>query len=765
VAWIERDGFMDREEANHVLRALETYDAMFGSVSAPASLRRLLSVRIDQPKVWYGWPSYVPEAVAWRVRGKTYDNGVLADLLCLAAEVTLARALGRWLDPRAAPLMVLFHALLPGALVWAHFFNVTLAVMALTYLALLAVLRAGAWDHWPRALMAGLACAAVTVAKSTTVFLWAPLAAVTAGRALMARDGRTGRVRNLAVFSLGLVPAAVHYGLAWEPLQWWATRVREIYAFESGWASLRRGAWMRPHEVLLPLHIALSVLGLIAMLSRRESRWRGAALALWPIPSLVGVFLTGGFPGTTRDVLPLVVAPALLASLAYARLPRASRLAVLWTLLGFGCLFVPINFSRRFDDTAVGRHLAWLRPYIDGTPNIRLRPHPPVLQATIAALTANLGSGACSCLPAAPHPVSPGDPRPTVLLDHSLIGPESLIVASALAGEKLPWNLGYAPYALPTPLFRTTVGCASAVLLGEPPFQAEYFGVEEASIAAGRELLRDWGEGTVLGTWPGFGTLTVRRSTEPPLCRISNQEAVDVWLGRWTAGGGEGRYYSDYLRLLLTGGDSATLTSSMASVRQAADERRRRLQAGDGVSAALFGEEGVVRGVLASLGRMRVAAAADSTETSPDILWLRRGSALPLGLPPLKLGDGAFALQWGPARFPSRVAPGGRLIGTLAVTNRGDESWPSLREARGPAYSVRLGCRILDAAGNEVPSPLARGDLPRSVAPGMETSISISIDAPRSPGTYRLECDLLQEQYAWFSPHGNPKVTVDFTTG
>jgi len=760
--WIQRDGFIDREEANHVQRALETYDAMFGSASEPPSLRRLVAVRIDQSKVWYGWPSYVPEAIAWRVLGRTYDNGVLANICCLLAIVALSGAIGWWFDPRAAPLAALFHAMLPGALVWAHFFNVTLAVMALTYLAVLALLRASAWERRAQAVVAGLVCAAVTVAKATTVFFWAPLLAVTAARALIPRDRRAVAARNLSLFVLATLPAAAHYALGWEPLRWWAARVHQIYAFESGWASFRRGAWMRPLEVLLPFHLALCVLGFMAMLARRDRRWLGLALALWPVPSLLGVFLTGGFPGTTRDVLPLVLAPCLIASLALARRAPLERLSVLWSLLAFGGLFVSINFSSRFDDTAMGRHLTWLRPYIDGTPTIRLRPYPPVLDSVILALRASGAGGACSCLPAAPYPLPPGDPRPVVLLDHNMIGPENLTVAFALGGEKLPWNLGYVPYPLPTPLLRTALGCAQAIVVGGPTFTAEYYGADQRA-RIGREMVLHWGRAMPVGQWPGFGQLTLRQSTERPLCEMGEQRDVEEWLARWPVGGGEGSYYGDYLRLLLAGGDPPVLGSMMATIREAAGRRLRRLEENHDTVATMFGEEGVARGVLASLQQMRVldAARADPSAWSA-LLWLRRGSALPLKLSPPKLGAGGFAFQWDAAGFPSRVRPGRPLIGYVSVVNRGAEIWPSRREARGEAYAVRVGCRILDEGGTEVRPAVARGDLPGSVSPGERATLWMHIDAPTAPGAYRLECDLLQELHEWFSAHGNAKLTAGF---
>jgi hypothetical protein len=245
---------------------------------------------------------------------------------------------------------------------------------------------------------------------------------------------------------------------------------------------------------------------------------------------------------------------------------------------------------------------------------------------------------------------------------------------------------------------------------------------------------------------------------------MTEQPAVDAWVKRWPTGGREGRYYGDYLRLLLTGGRPAELASVTVLVREAAEERLRTLQAGHDVPAAMFGEEGVTRDVRASLERMRILDPGQSLPSpSPELLWLREGSALPLRFAPVKLGDGGFKLQWDDVRFPAHLRRGEPLEGTVAVTNRGVETWPSLREARGPAYAVRLGCKVQAAGAGQDSLPNERSELPGAVAPGAHATIPVRIDAPPSPGAYRLECDLLQELHDWFSARGNPKLGVDFT--
>jgi len=765
VVWIHSDGMMDREEAHHVLRAIDTYDAAFGSATTPPSLRRLIKTRVDQVKPWYGWPAYLPVAICWKLFGRTYDNGVLANLFFWAAVCGLAGSIGFWFDRRSVPTIVLFHALLPGALIWAHFFNVTLAVVAMTYLAVCTLLFASSWQRRGRIAMSGLVCGVLTVAKSTTVFFWVPLAAVTLWRALSIRSDRPVVFKNVIVFAAGLLPAALHFAVNRAPLLYWARLVHDLYRSEFTLRAFIAGAQHRPYEILLPFHIGLAALGFVVLAARRDTRCLAVGFALWPIPTIVGVFFTGGFPGTTRDDLPLALPAALLASLAASRLPRAPRVTMLWSLCAYGALFLAVNFFGR--TVAGAQTFDWLRPPVDGVPNIRLRPSPPLIDATVDGLSKLIpasGQAPCDCLPVTPYPITAGGERPTVLLDHVLIGPENLYAHFALLGKTPPWNVGYVPYPLPPPALRTAISCASAIVLGEGAMSAEFMGAEERA-AQRRRLVVEWGQSVDLGRWPGFGTLSARRRTELPLCGLTDQAALDGWVTAKTVNPEEGLYYARYLKLLISGGEPAILRSDLEAARRETNERLRRLEAREDPASTTFGENHLATAVRASLAQMRIADGPEGEAgdaMSGGTVWLRRGTALAVGQSRPILSDRGFALAWGEPLFPRAVSAGASLNGAVQVVNRSPESWPSIREARGPAYAVRLVCRIMAADGTEVSAPQERGEIRAAVAPGAQTAIPYRIQAPKQRGAYRLECDLVQELHSWFSSHGNPKMSMEF---
>jgi hypothetical protein len=397
-----------------------------------------------------------------------------------------------------------------------------------------------------------------------------------------------------------------------------------------------------------------------------------------------------------------------------------------------------------------------------------LRPYPPLIEATVAGLDKLVPADAearCDCLPVTPYPIPLGDRRPTVLLDHRLIGPENLSAHFALLGKAAPWNLGYVPYPVPMPALRVAISCASAIVLGEGAMTSEFMGAEDRA-AQRRPLVFGWGEGLDLGTWPGLGRLLARRTTEPPLCGLPRQSALDAWVTETVREPGEGAYYARYLKLVVSGGDPAAMGAEVDAVRAETEERLRRLEARADPSASIFGENALAAAVRASLGQMRIdgrPGREGDAAARPDALWLGPGTALALRRSQPLLSDRGFALSWGEPRFPRRVAPGVSLDGTVLVLNRGPETWPSLRETRGPAYAVRLACRLVGADGRELAAPQERGEIPGAVAPGAQTEIPYHIDAPRERGAYRLECDLVQELHGWFSAHGNPKMSMDFT--
>jgi hypothetical protein len=118
---------------------------------------------------------------------------------------------------------------------------------------------------------------------------------------------------------------------------------------------------------------------------------------------------------------------------------------------------------------------------------------------------------------------------------------------------------------------------------------------------------------------------------------------------------------------------------------------------------------------------------------------------------------------------PAKLRAGQKQTVQVRVKNASDVIW----YARGAAvntnpdnkFYLAVGDRWLKAANQALVTEMdGRYGLDRDLKPGEETEVPLQITAPKEPGAYILEVDLVQEQVAWFHDKGSPttksKVTV-----
>lgn len=91
----------------------------------------------------------------------------------------------------------------------------------------------------------------------------------------------------------------------------------------------------------------------------------------------------------------------------------------------------------------------------------------------------------------------------------------------------------------------------------------------------------------------------------------------------------------------------------------------------------------------------------------------------------------------------------------LTVKNLGGAAWPA-RGTREGRFQVNAGDRWLDARGETVVNDLdARTVLPRDLGPGEEVELRLGVTAPKTPGEYVLEIDMVHEGVTWFYEKGS----------
>jgi hypothetical protein len=122
------------------------------------------------------------------------------------------------------------------------------------------------------------------------------------------------------------------------------------------------------------------------------------------------------------------------------------------------------------------------------------------------------------------------------------------------------------------------------------------------------------------------------------------------------------------------------------------------------------------------------------------------------------LVDSAFQVEWLSAEVPAQMKPGEVVTVKVKFRNISDQVWPDPKTADPAAtgaYAVRLAWRWRtseDMTTGEGTSN--RTDLIEPLGPGRETTLAIDIIAPKQPGQYRLQLDLVQELVAFFEDRG-----------
>ena len=134
---------------------------------------------------------------------------------------------------------------------------------------------------------------------------------------------------------------------------------------------------------------------------------------------------------------------------------------------------------------------------------------------------------------------------------------------------------------------------------------------------------------------------------------------------------------------------------------------------------------------------------------------------------PAALPNTAFKAEISLVDPPAKLRAGQKETVRVKVKNASNEVW----WARGAPVNTRpdnrfyiaTGDRWLKADGSLVTDMDGRYGLGKDLRPGEETEVPLGITAPKDPGEYTLEVDLVQEQVAWFHEKGSPTAKVKIT--
>ena len=135
---------------------------------------------------------------------------------------------------------------------------------------------------------------------------------------------------------------------------------------------------------------------------------------------------------------------------------------------------------------------------------------------------------------------------------------------------------------------------------------------------------------------------------------------------------------------------------------------------------------------------------------------------------PGPLPETAFKAQLTLPEAPAKLRAGQKETIQVHIKNASDIFWwargGELNERNDNMFYIAAGNRWLKPDGSLVTDMDGRYGISKDLKPGEETEIPLVVTAPKEPGEYLLEVDLVQEQVAWFSDKGSPtaraKVTV-----
>ncbi len=113
-------------------------------------------------------------------------------------------------------------------------------------------------------------------------------------------------------------------------------------------------------------------------------------------------------------------------------------------------------------------------------------------------------------------------------------------------------------------------------------------------------------------------------------------------------------------------------------------------------------------------------------------------------------------LEGVPAELALERGGGAEL--SVRVTNTGNTLW--LHAERAGGGHVALGGHLKDERGGLLALDLFRGRLPRDVGPGEQVVAVARFQAPREPGRYLVELDMVDEGLCWFASRGSRTVTL-----
>jgi hypothetical protein len=162
-----------------------------------------------------------------------------------------------------------------------------------------------------------------------------------------------------------------------------------------------------------------------------------------------------------------------------------------------------------------------------------------------------------------------------------------------------------------------------------------------------------------------------------------------------------------------------------------------------------------------------IAAAGCKPKTTNTASPGQSANAPVVSKTPGPLPDRGFKAQITPSDAALRLRAGQKQDITVRVKNTSDVVWwqrgGETNDRSDNKFYIAIGNRWLDKDGKRTTDMEGHNGIPKDLKPGDETEMSLLITAPKAPGDYTMELDMVQESVAWFGDKGSPTTKVKVT--
>jgi hypothetical protein len=116
---------------------------------------------------------------------------------------------------------------------------------------------------------------------------------------------------------------------------------------------------------------------------------------------------------------------------------------------------------------------------------------------------------------------------------------------------------------------------------------------------------------------------------------------------------------------------------------------------------------------------------------------------------------------------PAKLRTGQVEVINIKVKNTSDVTWwqrgGQTTDRTDNKFYIAAGNHWLDKDGKMTSETEGHNGIPKDLKPGEETEMTLQITAPKQPGEWILDLDMVQEGVSWFREKGSPTTKIKVT--